>query len=229
MTTTDDRSTWLRTGPLTAEQREAVSASVTERDLSAVEGARLLGYLGAVTDPIAAGREDCETAMREGADPADLARRDQLGADEALINAMGRGWVLRAAGAGDDQSERAWDEVGLPWCAQYSEAYRARAAEMTAAPSKFSTASKLAARWDVGFERSASDASWATTESLRGAEADALAADLAAAGLEASKAYDSDDRSRAWVYADLDEIAPEAIEHAEAPYQADITAAQEGK
>lgn len=80
---------------------------------------------------MATGRADCDTAVSEGADPADLARTDQLGADEALINAMGREWVIAAAGGANDTDE-AWARIGVPWCAAYSAAYRARALELAA-------------------------------------------------------------------------------------------------
>lgn len=81
-------------------------------------------------DPIAQGREDCDDAVANGADASTMAK-DPLGADEALINAMNRTWVLDAAGAdmmadGDEE----WTRVGLPWCRAYNEAFRARAEEI---------------------------------------------------------------------------------------------------
>lgn len=80
-------------------------------------------------DPIEAAISDCNTLVSEGADPADLARTDQLGADEALINAMGRAWIIRAAGGTEDTDE-AWDQIGIPWCAAYSKAHRDHAASL---------------------------------------------------------------------------------------------------
>lgn len=84
-------------------------------------------------DPVAHGREDCDDAVINGADAAEMAR-DPLGADEALINAMNRSWVMDAAGADPraDQDEE-WARVGLPWCRAYNEAFRARAEESAAA------------------------------------------------------------------------------------------------
>ena len=77
--------------------------------------------------------EDCDTVVSEGTDPADLISvRNQVDADEALINAMGSTWVLKVA-AGDDDIEytdEAWELIGLPWCAAYNTAYGARAAEL---------------------------------------------------------------------------------------------------
>lgn len=43
MTMTDDKSTWLHTGPLTAADREATIASLRDGDLSPREAAGLLG------------------------------------------------------------------------------------------------------------------------------------------------------------------------------------------
>lgn len=71
------------------------------------------------------GREHALTAINEGADSAQLACARE-GADEALINAMGRRWVLEQAGA-PDGSDRSWEEYGLPWCEVYSRTYRATA------------------------------------------------------------------------------------------------------
>lgn len=64
---------------------------------------------------------------------ARIARRMRSGEpgmspDEGLINGMGRGWVLAAAGA-PDESDDSWYEFGEPWCAKYNEAYIARLEE----------------------------------------------------------------------------------------------------
>lgn len=80
-------------------------------------------------DAVAAGAEDAETAVAEGADPVALCAPGQLGPDEPLISAMGRPWVLDAAGA-PDHSDESWESHGLPWCARYSEAYRQRCEEL---------------------------------------------------------------------------------------------------
>lgn len=80
-------------------------------------------------DPVTQGREDCDDAISNGADAAVLAVAD--GADEALINAMNRDWVLDAAGADPAvDADAEWARVGLPWCKAYNEAFRARAAEL---------------------------------------------------------------------------------------------------
>lgn len=56
--------------------------------------------------------------------------------DEALINAMGRRWVLEQAtgDVGDDRIDRELDQVwamyGVPWCRAYNEAYLARLEEL---------------------------------------------------------------------------------------------------
>lgn len=81
-------------------------------------------------DPIANGREDCDDAVANGADAAAMAKAP-LGADEALINAMNRTWVLDAAGADMmADADEEWERVGVPWCAAYNEAFRARAEEI---------------------------------------------------------------------------------------------------
>jgi hypothetical protein len=82
-------------------------------------------------DPVAQGFRDCEDAIADGASAAELARPGGPGADEALINAMNRDWVLAAAGA-DPNADRdeEWERVGLPWCKAYNEAFRVRAAEI---------------------------------------------------------------------------------------------------
>ena len=81
-------------------------------------------------DPVAAAQDDCLTAVREGADSASIAD-DPVGADEVLINAMGRVWVQRAAGS-PDLGDASWEEFGLPWCHAYSEAFRAMARALEA-------------------------------------------------------------------------------------------------
>lgn len=83
-----------------------------------------------------AGARDCDSDVSDGVDPAALTEGPgRVGADEALVSAMGRSWVLSAAGAPDD-SDASWQSHGLPWCARYSAAYAARAAELVAvAPS----------------------------------------------------------------------------------------------
>ena len=75
-----------------------------------------------------AGIEDCETAVNEGADPAALTRLE-LGADESLISAMGRTWVLDSAGA-PDHSDESWQSHGIPWCSEYRGAFENRAREL---------------------------------------------------------------------------------------------------
>lgn len=96
-------------------------------------------------DPVAHGREDCDDAVRNGADAAAMAR-DPQGADEALINAMNRSWVMDAAGADPraDQDEE-WHRVGLPWCRAYNEAFRARAEELATGD--------MTVRWTSAAER----------------------------------------------------------------------------
>jgi len=87
-------------------------------------------------DPVKAAHEDCDTTVSEGADPSTLYGRGVLNADEALINAMGTTWILKAAGVAiealvDDQAEEAaWTTYGLPWCTAYSAAYEDRAREL---------------------------------------------------------------------------------------------------
>lgn len=76
-----------------------------------------------------AGREDCETVVSEGTDAAELLKPGQMCPDEALISAMGRAWVIRAAG-GEEDSDEAWEALGLPWCERYNAAYVARAREL---------------------------------------------------------------------------------------------------
>jgi hypothetical protein len=83
-------------------------------------------------NPEECGREDAMTAIIEGADPSDLCRSGQLGADEGLIAALGRAWVLEAAGAPDD-SDESWETHGLPWCRRYAAAYAELAADEAAA------------------------------------------------------------------------------------------------
>lgn len=68
----------------------------------------------------------------------------------------------------------------------------------------YALAAKIAAKYDIGFERSNDDGSYASTDSLRGAEAQSLAAELIAAAFEASDALDEDDRSKRWVYISID-------------------------
>lgn len=77
------------------------------------------------TKAIEMGREDALTAIQEGADATALANARE-GADEALISAMGTGWVLKQAGAPDDSHE-SWQTIGLPWCRAYADSYRATA------------------------------------------------------------------------------------------------------
>lgn len=91
-------------------------------------------------DPVAEGRADCDDMIADGCDPADLvAAPGWLGADEALINAIGTDWIFDAAGA-PDHSDASWAEYGLPWCRQYAAAYAARAAELLAACPEHGTA-----------------------------------------------------------------------------------------
>lgn len=83
-------------------------------------------------DPVATAISDCNTAVAEGANAADMAQPGQLGADEALINAMGTDWVLDAAGVdlATNTDEHAWERIGVPWCQAYNAGFRARAAEL---------------------------------------------------------------------------------------------------
>lgn len=85
-------------------------------------------------DPVTSGREDCDDAVANGANAADMAKPGQLGADEALINAMNRDWVLYEAAGADPLADpnEAWERIGLPWCAAYNAAFRARAEEIAA-------------------------------------------------------------------------------------------------
>jgi hypothetical protein len=85
-----------------------------------------------MVDPKAAAISDVESLVNEGGNPAELAREGGKGPDEALINAMGQAWVIRAAGGSkdDETSESAWERLGLPWCREYNRAYYARAAEL---------------------------------------------------------------------------------------------------
>lgn len=84
-------------------------------------------------NPVLAAIDDCETLVSEGTDPADLiSAGNKVDADEPLINAMGRAWVLRVA-AGNatiTDTDEAWEAIGLPWCAAYSRAHSARASEL---------------------------------------------------------------------------------------------------
>ncbi len=55
----------------------------------------------------------------------------QVAPDDALINAMGRMWILERAAkalgeaAPTDDDDELWDRIGLPWCHEYNEAYLA--------------------------------------------------------------------------------------------------------
>jgi len=49
--------------------------------------------------------------------------------DEALINAMGRGWILEQCGV--ENTDENWESVGLAWCKRYNAGYWA-AAEIVA-------------------------------------------------------------------------------------------------
>lgn len=77
-------------------------------------------------NPEQMGAEDCLEAIRDGAQASDFLRSGEQGADENLINAMGTGWVLDAAGA-PDHSEESWNSYGAPWCKRYAAAFRLRA------------------------------------------------------------------------------------------------------
>jgi len=84
-----------------------------------------------IRDAAECGREDANAYLAETDESPDeirlLAarmRRVQQLPDEGLINAMGRGWVLDAAGA-PDNSDESWSEYGLPWCERYNDAYLA--------------------------------------------------------------------------------------------------------
>lgn len=82
-------------------------------------------------DPWRAGREDCDEAVASGASVADLARPERPWADDALINAMNRDWVLDAAGADPNADRDAeWERVGIPRCKVYNDAFRLRAEEI---------------------------------------------------------------------------------------------------
>jgi len=84
-------------------------------------------------DALAQGRSDCDDAVANGADAASIASTE--GAEEALVNAMNKSWVLDAAGADPEADpDDEWARVGLPWCAAYNEAFRARAEEIAASP-----------------------------------------------------------------------------------------------
>ena len=84
-------------------------------------------------DPVKAGREDCDDAVANGADAAAMAR-DSGGADEVLISAMNRSWVLVEAAGGDltADADSEWERIGVPWCTAYNDAFRARAQEIVA-------------------------------------------------------------------------------------------------
>jgi hypothetical protein len=83
-------------------------------------------------DPAIAGADDCDSRLQDGDVSArDLAASKGMCPDEALINAMGRAWVCKAAGAPDDSSE-SWEQFGLPWCEKYNAAYQARAETLAA-------------------------------------------------------------------------------------------------
>jgi hypothetical protein len=86
------------------------------------------------------GTEDAGTYYLEHNGP-DEAIRSEIDAmrggssampDEALINAMGRAWVMKqATGQALDVTDEAWDRLGLPWCATYNEAYLATLERLT--------------------------------------------------------------------------------------------------
>ena len=81
-------------------------------------------------DPVILGVSDCDEEVACGTNPRDLIDAPgRLGADEALISALGRGTVLAFAGA-PDESDESWERFGLPWCKRYSTAYAARAREL---------------------------------------------------------------------------------------------------
>lgn len=82
-------------------------------------------------DPALSAVEDCDMVVSEGADPKAIAQG--VGEpDEALINAMGRRWVVRVATQDTEaeDTEEAWEAYGSPWCEAYNAAYRARAAAL---------------------------------------------------------------------------------------------------
>lgn len=87
-------------------------------------------------DPAVHGADDAEVYLSETdrtpEEIAALVERTRRGhhvlPDEMLINAMGRGWVLKTAGAPDD-SDASWEAYGLPWCQRYNEAYLSRLEE----------------------------------------------------------------------------------------------------
>lgn len=64
---------------------------------------------------------------------------------------------------------------------------------------------QIASKWDMGFERSPEDGSWATAQAMPRVEAEALVGALQADGIEASWAPDGEDSSRAWVHVTADE------------------------
>lgn len=79
-----------------------------------------------------------QTINNPAADPAELAAEilGQRGyghsePDEALINAMGTGWILERLGLED--TEENWATSGLAWCERYNAGYWA-AAQALAAP-----------------------------------------------------------------------------------------------
>lgn len=76
-------------------------------------------------DPVECGQSDAETAVADGADPAELAAGGPR-AWETLVNARGRTWVLYAAGAPNHSAE-SWERYGLLWGASYTAAYTERA------------------------------------------------------------------------------------------------------
>lgn len=78
--------------------------------------------------PEISGREDCEDRLTDGDVSAAELVACREDADSALISAMGRLWVILAAGGNADTDEQ-WQALGLPWCKRYSDAYRARAVE----------------------------------------------------------------------------------------------------
>lgn len=75
----------------------------------------------------------CETAVSEGIEPKALIADGQLGADEALVNALGFDGVAELVGLEltDSVTQEQWDAVCLPWLAEYAKAYRERAYELT--------------------------------------------------------------------------------------------------
>jgi hypothetical protein len=80
------------------------------------------------TDAELCGREDCAALVSEGADPTEIARCRE-DADAALINAVGRRWVVRVAtgDAAAEYTDEAWESYALLWCERYSAAHRAEA------------------------------------------------------------------------------------------------------